>query len=251
MAKTNLMFIIFNNKDIKIDMINPFLSEMGKEDEEGNTALMYLCKNKYANICDIIPLLSPEIGKQNKEGKTALMYFIETYILNGDDLKKYMYILSMLKNEISLTDNNKNTAFMTLFLNTCDSIIDKSVFKLFYKEIGLQNNEGKTALMRAFCGDTEKIVLKDNLLYMENEIGLQDKYGKTALSYMFENIILAGNDTFEVIKKLYESEGDIKDKKGNFPIQYIQYFEENQEKLLYDCMKLGIEEIIKIFRKNI
>ncbi|TNJ26430.1 Kinase, NEK [Giardia muris] len=115
------------------------LNQIGKQDEDGRTALMYAAINGHS---DCIPLLKEELGMQNKRGWTALMYAAH----NG-----YTDCIPLLKEEFKVQDNDGKTALMEAAMSGRANCIP-----LLEKEIGMQDNDGSTALMwAAFNGKTD------------------------------------------------------------------------------------------------
>ena len=104
-------------------------SKIGAKDEDGMTALMYLCYNTSITP-ELIRELKDEIGIQNAEGRTALMCLCTNEAIT-------LELIRELKDEIGLQNKNGCTALIFLCGNL--SITLKLIQEL-KDEIALQND---------------------------------------------------------------------------------------------------------------
>lgn len=248
-SKTNrsaLMSYLQSAKDITAEVINDKKElEFQKIDKFGNTKLMYICAFNKNNIsCKNIRALSSDIGCQNKNGVTALMYlcsesnFKTTHLsIFNPEIRKYdinnmtalMYycrtihprkkILFQLSQELEMLDKFGQTALMHFCSTTKSSLIPSYISQIadiFKREIGKQCNVGRTALMRYILNEEVSV---EFIKMLSLEIGMRDIEGNTALLiYLFNTT----NPRVSVVEAL-QKEILIKNNNDILPINIAEY----------------------------
>lgn len=195
--------------NLNVNNINNY-SDLGKQDEEGNSLLMYIISYSKKIDINLIKSLKKEIGLKDNEGRTALLIYLNNVKLENFNIN----IIELLKDEIDIIDNFNKTCLMYI----CSNIIktyNYTILNYFSKQIGLKDKEGKTALMH-YVENNSSNINYEIIKFLYKEIGLKDNNGRTVLINYIEN----NNSNCLNIKLLnsLKDEIDITDDKGNKPI---------------------------------
>ncbi|TNJ26133.1 Ankyrin repeat protein 1 [Giardia muris] len=188
------------------------LNQIGKQDEDGKTALMWAVRGGHANC---IPLLEKEIGIQENDGWTALMYAARDGHAN---------CIPLLMNEVGKQKGDSWTALMLAASNgNTDSV------RLLLSEAGKQTTEewkftsahnrvtfhpGTTALMLAAYFNYPEVVE----LLLPCEQGMKDSKGHTA-KWHAKNSSKGGN--FTRVRQLLENEAQSESPRHITSVKYL------------------------------
>ena len=136
--------------------------DVNKQDNEGNTSLIELCKKDNIDVYnEMIELLlahkNVDVNKENKNGQTALMLLI----CKGDPpIVAIKLLLSHSDLDINRQDNAGCTYLMKICSN-CRNEEDAKIVKLILDHpninINMQNNNNQTALSLTMRRDDQKI----------------------------------------------------------------------------------------------
>ena len=213
----------YSNQQFRImDSLIKHGININAQDENGNTALMFLSLSKYIydintiNSAKLLIKSGADVNLKNNGGMTALM---NASAVGSDELVELLINAGARVNEV---DNDGRTAIfyacrgydVCSFYNNYNSFYGYSfsesveVVKFLIDngaDVNLKNNGGMTALMSASDVSHELIELLIKSGARVNEV---DDNGKSALMYACENHIISSSD-IEVVKFLIDNGANV------------------------------------------
>ena len=198
----------YSNQQFRImDSLIKHGININAQDENGNTALMFLSLSKYIydintiNSAKLLIKSGADVNLKNNGGMTALM---NASAVGSDELVELLINAGARVNEV---DNDGRTAIFYACRLRDYTIFDKKCLKLVKflidngADVNLKNNGGMTALMSASDVSHELIELLIKSGARVNEV---DDNGKSALMYA----IISSSD-IEVVKFLIDNGANV------------------------------------------